>query len=293
MFQQIVEPHLASDATQAIQGIKLLEVGKAMGRLFWRHQKLHRNRARALMQGQFDGSDAEGLWRWKEVYEAQEAALVFMLPYYRQRLKNCSAITALQQFARLEALGLTHTRRSEEGIALQQFSTPLQLAYVASHCARVSPTDIVLEPSAGTGILAQFCAMRGAQVILNELSDRRLALLRALFPQAAAYPFNAEHIHDRLPEDIHPSVVVMNPPFSASPRQERRNPDATGNHVRSAFLRLVPGGRLVLISGRWFSPDSKFWQTAFAGLADQVCVRATVVVSGEAYAKHGTTIETG
>ncbi|MEM6436885.1 MAG: methylase, partial [Cyanobacteria bacterium P01_D01_bin.115] len=246
------------------------------------------------MQAAFGGSDAEGMWSWKEVYDLQESALVFILPYFTEHMKqqSCSAIAALQQFARLEALGLTHTRRNEEAIALQQFSTPLQLAYVASHCARVGSNDVVLEPSAGTGILAQFCAVRGAQVVLNELSDRRLELLRLLFPETATYQFNAEHIHDLMPGHVQPSVVVMNPPFSASPRQDRRNPDATGNHVRSAFLRLVPGGRLVLISGRWFSPDSKFWRTAFSGLEDQVCVRATVVFSGDTYLKHGTSIET-
>jgi hypothetical protein len=272
--------------------VKLLAVARQLARTFWRHQKLHYNQAKALMQREFSGSDAAGHWQWKDVYEAQEVALVFMLPYYSDRLKSLSAIAVLQQLARLESLGLTHTRRSEEAVALQQFSTPLQLAYVASHCARIRPSDLVLEPSAGTGILAQFCVLRGAEVVLNELSDRRRDLLKQLFPQAAIYPFNAEQIHDHLPETIQPSVVIMNPPFSASPKQERRNPQATGKHVRSAFLRLVPGGRLVLITGHWFSPSSSFWRTAFAGIEDQVCVRATVVLAGEAYAKHGTSIAT-
>ncbi|MDB9529551.1 strawberry notch family protein [Oscillatoria sp. CS-180] len=289
LLQQQHEP-----TCDAAQENGILDLVRQLGRIFWRNCKLHRSHARKLMQTAFGGSDAEGLWSWKEVYDLQESAFVFMLPYFAEDMKTqgTSAIAALQQFARLEALGLTHTRRNEEAIALQQFSTPLQLAYVASHCARVTPTDLVLEPSAGTGILAQFCAVRGAQVVLNELSDRRFELLRLLFPQTAVHQFNAEHIHDLMPGHVQPSVVVMNPPFSASPRQDRRNPDATGNHVRSAFLRLVPGGRLVLVSGRWFSPDSKFWRTAFSGLEDQVCVRATVVFSGDTYLKHGTSIET-
>jgi len=291
MLQPTTEAHPTHDAPEENQ---LLEIIKGFGRIFWHNHKLHRAHARSLMEEAFGGSDAEGLWAWKDVYDLQESAYVFMLPYFSEHMKTqgISAIRALQEFARLQSLGLTQTRRSEEAIAMQQFSTPLQLAYLTSKCGHITPADIVLEPSAGTGILAQFCAVRGANVVLNELADSRYGLLCNLFPKSAIYQFNAEHIHDHLPESIQPSVVVMNPPFSASPKQDRRNAEATGNHVRSAFLRLVPGGRLVLISGQWFAPDSKFWRTAFNGLEDQVCVRATVTVSGEAYAKHGTTMDT-
>ena len=247
-----------------------------------------------LLQKPLAALTPQGIWDWKDVYDIQEAAFSFMLPFFGEHLKaqSRSAIGALQEFARLQALGLTETRRSEQAIALQQFSTPLQMAYVASKCGHITPSDIVLEPSAGTGILAQFCAIRGAEVVLNELSDRRRELLKLVFPQASVYPFDAEHIHDHLPEGIHPSVVVMNPPFSASPKIDRRNPKATGNHVRSAFLRLMPGGRMVLISADWFKPESKHFQSAFEGLENQVCVRASVTFAGDAYIKHGTSTPT-
>ena len=286
---------LRSETAQEPQTQKnFLEVIKAFGRIFWRTFKLSRSDARNLITEAFSGSDAEGLWQWKDVYDIQEAAFSFMLPYFSEQLKaqSRSAIGALQEFARLQSLGLTETRRSEEAISLHQFSTPLQMAYVASKCGHITPSDVVLEPSAGTGILAQFCAIRGADVVLNELSDRRRELLKLVFPQASIYGFDAEHIHDYLPEGIQPSVVVMNPPFSASPKIDRRNPEATGNHVRSAFLRLVPGGRLVLISADWFTPESNRFQAAFAGLEDQVCVRATVGLAGDAYRKHGTSTNT-
>lgn len=272
--------------------VMLLEAARHLARKFWRSQKLHYNQVRAVMQQEFGGSDSEGRWQWKDAYEAQEAALVFMLPYFVERLKSLSAFSALQQFAILESLGLTHTRRSEEAVVMQQFSTPLQLAYVASHCAQVRPGELVLEPSAGTGILAQFCAVRGAEVVLNELSERRRQILKLLFQKSPVYPFNAEQIHDYLPKEARPTVVIMNPPFSASPKQDRRNPLATGKHVRSAFLRLAQGGRMIMITGHWFSPGSSFWKAAFAGLEDNFSIRATVVFSGEVYAKHGTSIET-
>ncbi|NER93529.1 MAG: methylase [Symploca sp. SIO1B1] len=83
----------------------------------------------------------------------------------------------------------------------------------------------------------------------------------------------------------------MNPPFSASPNIDRRNSFAMSNHVRSAFQRLAPGGRLVLISAYWFYPGRKEWQEAFRGLTDvRVCLSAWV--DGCVYAKHGTSMET-
>ncbi|MEO0986800.1 MAG: strawberry notch family protein [Cyanobacteria bacterium J06639_14] len=290
MLQAISQRPEAAPTTQATQEKNPLEVVKEFGRIFWRNFKLSRSDARNIITEAFGGSDTQGIWDWKDVYDIQEAAFSFMLPFFGEHLKaqSRSAIGALQEFTRLQALGLTETRRSEQAIALQQFSTPLQMAYVASKCGHITSSDIVLEPSAGTGILAQFCAIRGAEVVLNELSDRRRELLKLVFPQASIYGFDAEHIHDYLPEDIQPSVVVMNPPFSASPKIDRRNPQATGNHVRSAFLRLVPGGRLVLISADWFTPTSNRFQAAFAGLENQVCVRATVGLAGDAYLKHGT-----
>jgi tRNA G10 N-methylase Trm11 len=57
----------------------------------------------------------------------------------------------------------SETRRSEESQSLQQISTPLELAYVASLAARIVPGDVVLEPSAGTGPPAtrvDFCSGR-------------------------------------------------------------------------------------------------------------------------------------
>jgi P-loop containing NTP hydrolase pore-1 len=82
----------------------------------------------------------------------------------------------------------------------------------------------------------------------------------------------------------------MNPPFSASPNVHKRHPIATVKHIRSAFLRLAPGGRLVVISAQWFAPDSKWWKILFQGLnAD---VRLTVCIEGNIYHKHGTHIDT-
>ncbi|NER48587.1 MAG: methylase, partial [Symploca sp. SIO1A3] len=243
------------------------------------------------MSKAFGGSDAEGRWSWKDVYEAQEAAFVLLCAKQGKTFLQGSVAEVLDQLAILKNLGLTHTKRSEESIALQQFSTPPELGFLAIKCAQIQPTDVVLEPSAGTGILARLAEVQGATVVLNELSKHRTAILRKLFPGQAVYSFNAEQIHDYLPAGISPTVVVMNPPFSASPNIDRRNSFALSNHVRSAFMRLAPGGRLVLISAHWFYPGRKEWQEAFRGLTDvRVCL--TAWVDGRAYAKHGTSMET-
>ena len=60
-------------------------------------------------------------------------------------------LAMLQAVAALEP---SHTLRSEEQVRLQQFSTPLPLAYAALQAAAIRPGDVVLEPSAGTGMLA-------------------------------------------------------------------------------------------------------------------------------------------
>jgi P-loop containing NTP hydrolase pore-1/C-terminal domain on Strawberry notch homologue len=270
--------------------VNLLEVARRLSTQLLTQQPLHANQIRTWMNREFNGTDAEGVWTWKDVYEAQEVALISLLNWVGKGLSRQDDLSILDRLSTLENLTLTQTKRSQESLELQQFSTPIPLAYVATLCAQITAADIVLEPSAGTGILAKFAELQGAKLILNEWSDRRIAILQKLFPNQVIYPFNAEQIHDRLPLAIVPTVVLMNPPFSASPNVHKRHPIATVKHIRSAFLRLAPGGRLVVISAQWFEPDSKWWKILFQGLnAD---VRLTVRIDGTIYQKHGTHIDT-
>ena len=110
----------------------------------------------------------------------------------------------------------TQTRRDEEMDEFQQFSTPPALAFVANWTANVRAEDIMLEPSAGTGDLAIWSELAGAKLMLNELSERRRELLTDLFPDATVTGENAEQLHNILPRASVPTVVVMNPPFSAT-----------------------------------------------------------------------------
>ena len=151
----------------------------------------------------------------------------------------------------------------------------------------------MLEPSAGTGLLAIFAELAKARLALNEIAETRAGLLARLFRDAAAVTrHNAEQVHDRLDPSIRPSVVLMNPPFSASPHVEGRFAEAAIRHIGSALARLAEGGRLVAITGHNIGPDQPAWREAFVRLQQRGRVAFTVTIAGQAYARHGTTIET-
>src|SRR3546814_1132455 len=99
-------------------------------------------------------------------------------------------------------------------LAFQQFATPIALGRAASAAAAITPTDRVLEPSAGTGLLAILAELAGGSLMLNELAETRANLLGHLFPAIAVTRFDAAQIDDHLDADLTPSVVLMNPPFS-------------------------------------------------------------------------------
>src|SRR3546814_3582697 len=77
----------------------------------------------------------------------------------------------------------TQTVRSEEQIEWQQFSTPVDLAAVAFVLAAIRPDDIILEPSAGNGLLVAHCRDH-AGLQLNEYAAPRRARLAHAFPDA-------------------------------------------------------------------------------------------------------------
>ncbi|MBG1260507.1 methylase, partial [Nostoc sp. BAE] len=89
-----------------------------------------------------------------------------------------------------------------------------------------------------------------------------------------------------------PSVVLMNPPFSASPKINSRNPDATPRHINSALQRLADGGRLVTITANWFSPNNPTWRETFVRWQEKARVLLSGGVNGKVYSKHGTQIDT-
>ena len=259
-----------------------------------RGERIDTSLLRAAMETAFGSSDAAGVWDWKTAYEACEVAIVLFLRKYGKALfrKSASPAARLSTLSKIIGLLPTHTRRSEESQALQQFSTPVPLGLAMATAAAIAPDDIVLEPSAGTGLLAALASTAGGSLILNELADLRADLLASVFPAVSVTRFDAAQIDDHLDRAAVPSVVLMNPPFSAMSNVSGRVADAGFRHIASALNRLAPGGRLVAITGANVGPDLPDWCDAFARLQKRGRVVFSAAIAGSVYAKHGTTFPT-
>ena len=292
----------ATGADDSLRAKALLETARALLPTLEAGRPLDAPTLREAMSAAYFGtSDAEGAWQWKDAYEAAEAALVlFLLRFGRAMRNNAGAgsdgpAKMLNMLASLAALEPSHTRRSEEQVRLQQFSTPLPLAYAALQAAAIRPGDTVIEPSAGTGMLAVLAALslgRGPGALhLNEIAPVRAGLLAGLFPKTPVTRHNAEAIADHLPS-LRPSVVLMNPPFSASPGVDRKRADADLRHLRSAFSLLPEGGRLVAITSQNCLPGDLVWDAAFASLSPRARTVFSMAIDGRAYARRGTNFST-
>jgi predicted RNA methylase len=249
---------------------------------------------RASMETAFGASDTSGAWDWKAAYDACEAATVLFLRKYAKALlrKAGSPAATLPMLAKIASLLPTHTRRSEESETFQQFSTPIPLGLAAMTAAGITSADRVLEPSAGTGLLAILAEIAGGSLVLNELAETRAGLLSRLFPAVPVTRFDAAQVDDHLDSRLVPSVVLMNPPFSVMANVSGRMADAAYRHIASALARLADGGRLVAITGANFAPDAPAWHDAFVRLQERGRVVFSAAIDGAVYAKHGTTIDT-
>jgi len=295
-FQPLIPTVLTPVAVSVLPdpAAAILAVAEALQPDLARGFQIDALRLRLEMERAFGGTDAMGAWDWKLAYEAGEVALVlFLRKFGRALLARAGSPAALQPIlTKVAGLMPTHTRRSEEMERFQQFSTPLPMGLVALAAAQITPRDLVLEPSAGTGLLAILAEIAGGSLALNELADIRAELLRLLFPSCPVTRFDAAQIDDHLDTGLRPSVILMNPPFSAVANVDGRTTEATARHIRSALARLAPGGRLVAITGAGFAPDAPVWAETFDRLTETAHLVFTGAVSGTAFAKHGTSFQT-
>ena len=243
---------------------------------------------RRLFEDETGASDASGAWSLRHAYDALELAqTLFLLDPGCPLLAGApgAALAALEAFVR--ALPV-QSFRSEEQVALQQFSTPLPLAYLAGLAARPQAGEAVLEPSAGNGMLAWPAARAATRLFLNEIDADRRASLAEAFPAAALTGHDAELIDDLLAPACRPSLILMNPPFG---RSEGRGADryAAARHLGAALARLAPGGRLVAIMPESFS-EAGSGRELRAMIDAQACLRLDMFVAGGAFDRHGTGI---
>lgn len=132
----------------------------------------------ATMTSAYGGNDASGRWTQRDSFEVLEHALALSLSAAAGATFTHENID--RSIALMNRLP-TQTVRSEEQLDWQQFSTPVDLAAVAVMLADAQPGDVVLEPSAGNGLLV--CQLpRVAELQLNELNETRRARLADIFP---------------------------------------------------------------------------------------------------------------
>jgi len=249
----------------------------------------------ALADQAFGGTRSEGAYDIKTAYDTLELAVNQHLLRSDLLAKgNGNAAAARMMVKRLQALLdklPTQTVRTEEQQQFQQFSTPPNIASLAAWAANITPSDVVLEPSAGIGGLAVFPKAWGATVYGNELSPRRAEILRSLGLDEV-FTENAEQINNVLPDYVQPSVVLMNPPFSSTAGRTATNSTANAKrHIEQALARLNDGGRLVAILGRGMANDSKTFASWWNELRNKYSIRANLSINGENYKKYGTTFD--
>lgn len=284
-------PLIADAAAARVSNAKassLVAVACALAARFPRGTAISRQSLKSLMREQLGGSDAWGDWSMRDAYDALEIAQVLHSLDPASGLINWDDPAAA--FAARDALARclpTQSYRSEQQVEMQQFSTPIGLAWLAACAARIRKTDLVLEPSAGTGLLAVNARECGAELLLNERDPQRADLLALVFGQPVSR-HDAEFIDDLLDDRRQPSLVLINPPFS---RSASRGIDrhAGARHLESALRRLAPNGRCVAIMSPAFARDGT-GAKGYDAVAGTVPPRWELSINGQPYARHGTSI---
>lgn len=235
----------------------------------------------------FGGTRAEGRYDPRDAYDALETAVNRQVIDNGGKLWQQPPHEAISEIREVESRLPTQTTRTQEQIERQQFSTPPSLAFVAAKALNPQPGETVLEPSAGTGSLAVWAKVAGANVETNEIAPRRRELLEELGFQP--YKADAEFLNSTLPQDVRPTAILMNPPFSTTGGRVAAHKTAFGlRHVSEAMSRLAPGGRLVAILGEGQGIGRPAVADWWRDILSRYNVRADVGISGENYRKYGT-----
>lgn len=286
MTHSLIEGAQAPANEAARKAATLHAVARLVADHLGRAGTVSRQHLNRLMGETFDATDASGAWSMRDAYDALEAAQVLHLRDGGTSplgLPDPRAILAA--LTDLERSLPTQTYRSEHQVDMQQFSTPAALAWLAALAAQIGDDDIMLEPSAGTGMLTILAARRGAVLHLNERDPLRAALLARVAGQHVTV-YDGASIDDWLPASFAPSVVLINPPFS---RSEGRGRDrhAGARHLRSALVRLQDGGRCVAILPSSFTADGP-GRAGYTAVCEVARPRVEIDITGDVYAKHGT-----
>lgn len=188
----------------------------------------------------------------------------------------------------------TIAARSRNRIKMQQYSTPLPMAWNATRFAMIGKKDgKVLEPTAGNGMLV--FAVPANQVHANELDETRLDNLREqgfaqVTQQDATEPFEGGQQYD---------VIIANPPFGKSDEVEydgKMIPGLDPQITLNALASMKDNGKAAIIIGGNMEYGNngglKSMKPFFTYLYDHYNVKGVVDMDGKLYSKQGTTFPT-
>lgn len=188
----------------------------------------------------------------------------------------------------------TIAARSSNRIKMQQYSTPLPMAWNAARFAMSGKQNgKVLEPTAGNGMLV--FAVPAQQVHVNELDETRLDNLREqgfgrVTQQDATQPFEGGQQYD---------VVIANPPFGKREGVEYDGKVISGLDPQitlNALESMKDDGKAAIIIGGNMEYGNngglKSMKPFFTYLYDHYNVKGVVDMDGKLYAKQGTTYPT-
>lgn len=188
----------------------------------------------------------------------------------------------------------TIAARSSNRIKMQQYSTPLPMAWIANRFAMANKADgKVLEPTAGNGMLVFTVPVE--QVRANELDETRLDNLREqgfaeVTQQDATEPFAGGMQYD---------AVIANPPFGKREAVEydgKMIPGLDPQITLNALASMKDDGRAAIIIGGnmeyAINGAIKSMKPFFTYLYDHYNVKGVIDMSGGLYAKQGTTFPT-
>ena len=188
----------------------------------------------------------------------------------------------------------TIAARSSNRIKMQQYSTPLPMAWNAAHFAMSGKQGgKVLEPTAGNGMLV--FAVPANQVHANELDETRLNNLREqgfaeVTQQDATEPFEGGKQYD---------AIIANPPFGSRKAVDydgKMIPGLDPQITLNALSSMKDDGKAAIIIGgnMEYAKNGaiKSMKPFFTYLYDHYNVKGVVDMDGKLFAKQGTTFPT-
>ena len=226
------------------------------------------------------------------IQELTEVAIVRAARKFMSQFNGgLNSRNAFNAICKLYEMQPTISMRSSQRVAMQQYSTPLHMSFVAQMFAYKAGMKDVLEPTAGNGMLV--FGIPADKVHANELDDTRKANLDAqgfkeVTQNDATEPFSGKY-----------DAVIANPPFGSHDAVTFDGKSISGLDpvitLRALDAMKDDGKAAIIIGGNVEWAENGSWKTKkafFAYLYDHYNVKGVVNMAGDMYARQGTSYPT-